>query len=63
MGMFMITAIVAMAIASIATSCNSNRYLTFEDGMFDYDEIYSDDATGDTFQLNSEIDNDDQERY
>lgn len=52
----------AIAAMPLATSCNSNRNMTYEDGMFDYNEVY-DDATSDTFQLNNEIDNDDQERY
>ena len=52
----------AMAFVSISTSCN--RAITYEDGMFDYNEIYDDDnAASETSQLNSEIDNDDQERY
>ena len=55
-------ALCVAAFALIATSCN--RMLTYEDGMFDYNEIYTDDdATNDTFQINSEIDNDDTERY
>ncbi len=58
-----IIAFLTMAIAPISVSCNSNRYMTYEDGMFDYDDIYSDDSTSDTFQLNSEVENDDQERY
>ena len=52
----------AMALTSLTTSCN--RAITYEDGMFDYNEIYGDDiSSGDTFQLNSEMDKDDQERY
>ncbi|MBR5639599.1 MAG: hypothetical protein IKW83_07530 [Muribaculaceae bacterium] len=57
----LLTAICAAAFALTATSCN--RMLTYEDGMFDYNEIYTDEATNDTFQINSEIDNDDTERY
>lgn len=58
----LLTAFVAAALALTATSCN--RMLTYEDGMFDYNEIYTnDDAINDTFQINSEIDNDDTERY
>ncbi len=60
---FMIVAFMTMAVAPISVSCNSNRFMTYEDGMFDYDDIYSDDATSDTYQLNSEIDTDDTERY
>ena len=45
---------------AFTTSCN--RVVTYEDGMFDYNEIYED-ATNDTFQTNSEIENDDTERY
>ena len=45
------------------TSASCNRMVTYEDGMFDYDDMYSDDSTSDTFQLNSEVENDDQERY
>ena len=57
-----ISAFFAAALAITASSCN--RMMTYEDGMFDYNEIYSDDdATNDTFQINSEIDNDDTERY
>lgn len=57
-----LTACFAAIIAITATSCN--RVMTYEDGMFDYNEIYDDsDAINDTFQINSEIDNDDQERY
>ena len=56
-----IAAFLTMAIAPISVSCN--RAITYEDGMFDYDDIYNDDATNDTFQINSEVDNDDQERY
>lgn len=58
----LIIALMAIAAMPLATSCNSNRNMTYEDGMFDYNEVY-DDVTSDTFQLNSEIDNDDQERY
>lgn len=54
-------AILAIAVMPAATSCN--RSITYEDGMFDYDDIYTNDANNDTFQLNSEIENDDQERY
>ena len=58
----LLTALVAMAFSTLVTSCN--RLMTYEDGMFDYNEIYTDDdATNDTFQINSEIENDDQERY
>lgn len=58
----LLTALAAAALALTATSCN--RMLTYEDGMFDYNEIYTnDDAINDTFQINSEIDNDDTERY
>ncbi len=55
------TTFIAAATALAATSCN--RMMTYEDGMFDYNEIYEDDSTNDTFQINSEIDNDDTERY
>ena len=44
-------------------SYTNTLVISYEDGMFDYDDIYSDDSTSDTFQLNSEIENDDQERY
>lgn len=57
----LLVAFLAMAAMPVATSCN--RSITYEDGMFDYDDIYADDANNDTFQLNSEIENDDQERY
>ncbi len=54
----------AFATAALAISTSScNRMMTYEDGMFDYNEIYEDDATNDTFQINSEIENDDTERY
>jgi len=53
-------ALIAFAIVATSTSCN--RYMTYEDGMFDDNEIYQD-AANETFQLNSEIDNDDNERY
>ena len=45
------------------TSASCNRMVTYEDGMFDYNEIYTNDATDDLLQINSEIDNDDTERY
>lgn len=51
----------AGAVAALS-SCNSNRYITYEDGMFDTNEVYQD-AVDETFQINSEVDNDDQERY
>lgn len=54
--------IMATGVAVTATSCNSNRYVTYEDGMFDENEASLDEAS-DIFQLNSEIDNDDTERY
>ena len=57
----LLIAILVVAVMPVATSCN--RAITYEDGMFDYDDIYADDANSDTFQLNSEIENDDQERY
>lgn len=57
----LLTAFVAVTIALTISSCN--RMITYEDGMFDYNEIYNDDVTNDTFQINSEIDNDDTERY
>ena len=57
----LITVISGVALMTSATSCN--RAITYEDGMFDYDDIYSDDSTNDVFQINSEIENDDQERY
>lgn len=57
----LLTGIAAMGVMSLAVSCN--RAITYEDGMFDYDEIYTNDAVNDTFQINSEIDNDDTERY
>lgn len=57
----LLTGVAAISFMSLATSCN--RAITYEDGMFDYDDIYTDDATNDTFQINSEIDNDDTERY
>ena len=57
-----ITATIATVLAlTSTTSCN--RMITYEDGMFDYNEIYTDDATNDMLQINSEIDNDDTERY
>ena len=62
LGITLLTALFAAALAITASSCN--RMITYEDGMFDYNEIYNDDdATNDTFQINSEIDNDDTERY
>ena len=57
----LLTIVIACGVTPIFTSCN--RAITSEDGMFDYDDIYNDDATNDTFQINSEVDNDDQERY
>ena len=42
---------------------SNGPWSTYEDGMFDYNEIYTNDANDDTFQINSEIENDDQERY
>lgn len=57
----LLTAFVAVTITLTISSCN--RMITYEDGMFDYNEIYNDDVTNDTFQINSEIDNDDTERY
>ncbi len=57
----LLAAFSAATLAMTATSCN--RSITYEDGMFDYNEIYMDDAANDTFQINSEIDNDDTERY
>ncbi len=57
----LLMAFIAAAITLITSSCN--RMVTYEDGMFDYNEIYTDDATNDIFQINSEIDNDDTERY
>ena len=56
----LLIAILAIAVMPAATSCN--LIITYEDGMFDYDDIYTNDANNDTFQLNSEIENDDQER-
>ena len=53
--------ILSAGCAVATTSCN--RMLTYEDGMFDDNEIYSDDSNNDTFQINSEVDNDDTERY
>lgn len=53
--------ILSAGCAVVTTSCN--RLLTYEDGMFDDNEIYSDDSNNDTFQINSEIENDDTERY
>ena len=59
-----IIAFLTMVFAPISVSCNSSRYMTYEDGMFDYDDIYNnDDSNSDTFQINSEIENDDTERY
>lgn len=57
----LLTIVIACGVTPIVASCN--RAMTYEDGMFDYDDIYNDDTTNDTFQINSEIDNDDQERY
>ncbi|MBQ9585871.1 MAG: hypothetical protein IJR20_07740 [Muribaculaceae bacterium] len=57
----LITVVSGIGISTVATSCN--RAITYEDGMFDYDDIYNDDSTNDVFQINSEIENDDQERY
>ena len=57
----LLTVFAAAALALTASSCN--RMMTYEDGMFDYNEIYTDDSNADTFQINSEIENDDQERY
>ena len=57
----MLTAFFAITLALTASSCN--RMMTYEDGMFDYNEVYDDEAVNDTFQINSEIDNDDTERY
>jgi len=61
LSLILLTAFFAAALALTASSCN--RMMTYEDGMFDDNEIYMDDATNDTFQINSEIENDDQERY
>ncbi len=55
--------VAAFTTAIAITSSSCNRMITYEDGMFDYNEIYSNDAADDTFQINSEIENDDQERY
>lgn len=52
----------AMGLATVATSCNSNRYITYEDGELDTNEISLDEAS-DILHLNSEIDLDDRERY
>lgn len=57
----LLTAFFAATLVLTASSCN--RMMTYEDGMFDYNEIYIDDANDDTFQINSEIENDDTERY
>ena len=57
----LLMAFIASVITLTTSSCN--RMVTYEDGMFDYNEIYTDDATNDIFQINSEIDNDDTERY
>lgn len=57
----LLTAFFAAVLAITASSCN--RMMTYEDGMFDYNDIYINDANDDTFQINSEIENDDQERY
>lgn len=57
----LIAVISSIGITTFATSCN--RAITYEDGMFDYDDIYNDDSSNDVFHNNSEIDNDDQERY
>lgn len=54
--------LVGAGLTTLATSCNSNRYMTYEDGMFDTNEVYQD-AAEETMQINSEIDNDDRERY
>lgn len=59
--MGILTAIFAATLSVTTASCN--RMMTYEDGMFDYNEIYTDDANEDTFQINSEIENDDTERY
>ena len=61
LGITLLTALFAAALAITASSCN--RMITYEDGMFDYDDIYTDESTNDVFQINSEIENDDQERY
>lgn len=54
--------LVGAGLASIATSCDSSRFITYEDGMFDTNEVYQD-AVDETNQINSEIENDDAERY
>ena len=58
----LLMAMFGVGIATIATGCNSNRYITYQDGEFDDNEASLDEAS-DIFQLNSEIDLDDQERY
>ena len=55
--------ITLVAVAMAFTSASCNRMVTYEDGMFDYNEIYTNVATDDLLQINSEIDNDDTERY
>jgi len=61
LGLYLFLVIVSAAFAITTASCN--RTFMYEDGMFDDNEIYYDDSTNDTFQINSEIDNDDTERY
>ena len=41
----LLTIVIACGVTPIFTSCN--RAMTYEDGMFDYDDIYNDDATKD----------------
>lgn len=57
---YLVIAFFAAFIAVTANSCN--RMITYEDGMFDDNEIYFDNSS-ENFQINSEIENDDQERY
>ena len=55
--------VTAMAgCGSLLSSCRLSRFVSYEDGMLDDGDISVEEA-GDIFQLNSEIDNDDQERY
>ena len=58
---FLLPALMATAFALSTASCH--RMYMYEDGMFDDNEIYNDDPNDDTYQINSEVDNDDQERY
>lgn len=57
----LLPALMATFLTLSTTSCN--RMYMYEDGMFDDNEIYQDDPNDDTHQINSEVENDDLERY